>query len=88
MARSLEMNFVREILRLTEIMNLSQRETAKAVNKSGDSVSNVIKMAKANNITYQDALRMNDDVLKIIFILIQILIEIFPNLIWNILINK
>lgn len=31
MARSLEINFVREILRLTEIMNLSQRETAKAL---------------------------------------------------------
>lgn len=64
MARSLEMNFVREILRLTEIMNLSQRETAKAVNKSRDAVSNVIKMAKANNITYKDTLIMKDDVLK------------------------
>ena len=65
MARSLEMNFIREILRLTEMKNLSQRQTAKAVNKSRDSVSNVIKMAKANNITYEISLTMKDDVLKI-----------------------
>lgn len=39
MARSLEMNFIREILRLTEMKNLSQRQTAKAINKSRDSVS-------------------------------------------------
>ena len=64
MARSLEMNFIREILRLTEMKNLSQRQTAKAVNKSRDSVSNVIKMAKANNITYEISLTMKDDVLK------------------------
>ena len=47
MARSLEMNFIREILRLNDEMRLSQREIAKAVNKSRDSVSNVIKMSKA-----------------------------------------
>ena len=64
MARSLEMNFIREILRLTEMKNLSQRQTAKAINKSRDSVSNVIKMAKANNITYEISLTMKDDVLK------------------------
>lgn len=64
MARSLEMNFVREILRLTEIKHLSQRETAKAVNKSRDAVSNVIKMAKANSVTYQIASTMKDDELK------------------------
>ena len=64
MARSLEMNFIREILRLTEIKKLSQRETAKAVNKSRDAVSNVIKMAKANNITYEIALNMSDEELK------------------------
>ena len=58
------MNFIREILRLTEMKNLSQRQTAKAVNKSRDSVSNVIKMAKANNITYEISLTMKDDVLK------------------------
>ena len=52
MARSLEMNFVREILRLLEIERLSQRETAKAVHKSYDAVCNVVKMAKTNNITY------------------------------------
>ena len=44
--------------------NLSQRQTAKAINKSRDSVSNVIKMAKANNITYEISLTMKDDVLK------------------------
>ena len=32
MARSLEMNFIREILRLNDEMHLSQREIAKAVN--------------------------------------------------------
>ena len=31
MARSLEMNFIREILRLNEKLSLSQRETAKAI---------------------------------------------------------
>ena len=64
MARSLEMNFVREILRLLEIECLSQRETAKAVHKSRDAVSNVVKMAKANNITYSIAVSLSDDELK------------------------
>ena len=64
MARSLEMNFVREILRLLEIERLSQRETAKAVHKSRDAVSNVVKMAKANNITYSIAVSLSDDELK------------------------
>ncbi len=64
MARSLTVNFIREILRMTEILGLSQRETAKAVNKSRDAVSNVMKMAKANNITYSIVKDMKDDELK------------------------
>ena len=44
------MNFIREILRLIEVNGKSQRETAKAVNKSRDAVSNVIKMPKATDI--------------------------------------
>ncbi len=64
MARSLEMNFIREILRLNEELSLSQRETAKAVGKSRDAVSNVLKMAKALDITYSKAIEMKDDELK------------------------
>lgn len=64
MARSLEMNFIREILRLNDEMHLSQREIAKAVNKSRDSVSNVMKMSKAQGITYLIAKDMKDDDLK------------------------
>lgn len=64
MARSLEMNFIREILRLNEELSLSQRETAKAVGKSRDAVSNVLKMARALDITYSKAIEMKDDELK------------------------
>ena len=64
MARSLKMNFIREILRLRDELHLSQRETAKAVGKSRDAVSNVLKMAKAVNITYDIAKDMSDDALK------------------------
>lgn len=46
MARSLKMNFIREILRMSEELHLSQRETDKAVGKSRDAVSNVLKMRK------------------------------------------
>lgn len=58
------MNFIREILRLNDEMHLSQREIAKAVNKSRDSVSNVMKMSKAQGITYLIAKDMKDDELK------------------------
>ncbi|MBO5542476.1 MAG: hypothetical protein J5936_03465, partial [Acholeplasmatales bacterium] len=58
------MNFIREILRLNEELSLSQRETAKAVGKSRDAVSNVLKMAKALDITYSKAIEMKDDELK------------------------
>ena len=58
------MNFIREILRLNDEMHLSQREIAKAVNKSRDSVSNVMKMSKAQGITYSVAKDMKDDELK------------------------
>lgn len=58
------MNFIREILRLRDELHLSQRETAKAVGKSRDAVSNVLKMAKAVNITYDIAKDMSDDALK------------------------
>jgi len=64
MSRSLEMNFIREILRMTYELQLSQRETAKAVRKSRDAVSNVLKMAKVHNITYAIAKEMKDDELK------------------------
>ncbi|RIA75444.1 hypothetical protein EI71_01479 [Anaeroplasma bactoclasticum] len=64
MARSLEMNFIREILSLNEKLSLSQKETAKAVGKSRDAVSNVLKMAKALDITYSKAIEMKDDELK------------------------
>ena len=64
MARSLEMNFIREILRMSEELHLSQRETAKAVGKSRDAVSNVLKMAKALHISYLQAKEMKDDELK------------------------
>ena len=58
------MNFIREILRLNEELSLSQRETAKAVGKSRDAVSNVLKMAKALDLTYSKAIEMKDDELK------------------------
>ena len=56
MARSLDMNFIREILRLNDELHLSQREISKAVNKSRDAVSNVLKMAKAQNINYDSSI--------------------------------
>ncbi|WP_119016596.1 hypothetical protein [Anaeroplasma bactoclasticum] len=58
------MNFIREILSLNEKLSLSQKETAKAVGKSRDAVSNVLKMAKALDITYSKAIEMKDDELK------------------------
>lgn len=58
------MNFIKEILRMNDELHLSQRETAKAVGKSRDAVSNVLKMAKASNITYSIAKAMKDDELK------------------------
>jgi transcriptional regulator with XRE-family HTH domain len=64
MARSLEMNFIKEIISLNEKLSLSQKETAKAVGKSRDTVSNVLKMAKALDITYSKAIEMKDDELK------------------------
>ena len=64
MARSLEMNFIREILRLNDELHLSQREIAKAVNKSRDAVSNVMKMAKAQKLDYSKVKTMKDDELK------------------------
>jgi predicted DNA-binding protein (UPF0251 family) len=64
MARSLKMNFIREIISLNEKLSLSQKETAKAVGKSHDTVSNVRKMAKALDITYSKAIEMKDDELK------------------------
>ena len=64
MARSLDMNFIREILRLNDELHLSQREISKAISKSRDAVSNVLKMAKAQNINYDSSINMKDDELK------------------------
>ena len=64
MARSLDMNFIREILRLNDELHLSQREISKAISKSRDAVSNVLKMAKAQNINYGSSINMKDDELK------------------------
>ena len=58
------MNFIREILRLNDELHLSQREIAKAVNKSRDAVSNVMKMAKAQKLDYSKVKTMKDDELK------------------------
>lgn len=88
MARSLEMNFIREILRLNDELHLSQREIAKAVNKSRDAVSNVMKMAKAQKLDYSKVKTMKDDELKDLIYPIVIHIGIYQNLIWNGLIMK
>lgn len=64
MARSLEMNFIREILRMNDELHLSQREIAKATGKSRDAVSNVLKMSKAQNINFNLSKDLKDDELK------------------------
>ena len=64
MARSLEMNFIREILRMNDELHLSQREIAKVTGKSRDAVSNVLKMSKAQNINFNLSKDLKDDELK------------------------
>lgn len=62
------MNFIREIVRLKYEMNFSQREIAKSVGKSRDSVSNVLKMVSVNNLDYKTIVNMPDDkLIKLIY---------------------